>query len=307
LTVEEAKAQGVDLKSLEKVDARDSAVAPASAPASATAALDEKLEELKLNTAHSSAPSAQADLPLPHGDAPKSEFPSVHTDQVESNDTGSESKDIGNLLDTKEDTHHSNDIPAQNETSDNHKHIPMPVITAIGEKDPAKDRSLESTNHDDTAATKPIDANPGVSAKDAKHEAQNSRGGTGSTPAAMTGKVIPTPTPAHTSTATPVKPATAPAQVPAVVNAPATVVPTTTSVPTPANVTPVVPAAPVTASPAAPSTPSKSTAVPAQVYTPASMSSPTASPQAAHGKDASSASVKKRKSGFLHKVSLGVS
>lgn len=77
-----------------------------------------------------------------------------------------------------------NDIPAQPETADmNHRAVPAPVFTTIAPKDPKKDRSLGSSDLNDTAGTKPIDAAPGVDAKKAKREEEaHPTGATGEKP-----------------------------------------------------------------------------------------------------------------------------
>jgi hypothetical protein len=59
------------------------------------------------------------------------------------------------------------DLPAQNETQENHKTVPMPVITPVSAKDPAKDRSLEGGATATDAGARPIDADPAVSAAQA--------------------------------------------------------------------------------------------------------------------------------------------
>jgi hypothetical protein len=60
------------------------------------------------------------------------------------------------------------DVPAQHETKDaNHKHIPQPVITSIGES--TKDRTQPSKAD---ARTQPISDAPGVDAKDEKYKAE---------------------------------------------------------------------------------------------------------------------------------------
>lgn len=73
------------------------------------------------------------------------------------------------------------DLPAQNETSENHTHIPAPTITAVSARDPAKDRTIDAPQAADTAGTKPISTDPSVDAAQAKKEAQQNPGQTGST------------------------------------------------------------------------------------------------------------------------------
>jgi hypothetical protein len=78
------------------------------------------------------------------------------------------------------------DIPAQDETEDEHKIIPAPVIATISPRDPAKDRTITSTNGE-TAGTKPIGDNPAINAADAKAQAESHPGAVGSDTAKITG------------------------------------------------------------------------------------------------------------------------
>jgi len=164
------------------------------------------------------------------------------------------------------------DIPAQDEV-DNHQHVPATVITPVSAKDPRKDRSLDAPNNNDTAGTKPISADPAISAKDAKTEAEVHPGGTGSTPDAAQGKLG-----AGEATARP------DAKSANVVESP----------PTPAK----------DSTPTAPATPAKSSAIAA----PGSVNSTPASTPAksAHAKESTSGSansdVRKRKSSFFTKI-----
>ncbi len=62
----------------------------------------------------------------------------------------------------------AHDLPAQHETKEaNHKHIPQPIITSIGEN--TKDRTKPSAADDKTQA---ISDNPGISAKTEKDNAE---------------------------------------------------------------------------------------------------------------------------------------
>jgi hypothetical protein len=174
------------------------------------------------------------------------------------------------------------DLPAQNETRENHTSIPAPAITAVSARDPKKDRTVDAPFAADTAGTKPIGSDPTIDAKQAKKEAEQNPALTGSTSHAATTTNVAgedvgathrpdAPENNHTAPA-PVKKdvvpgEAAPAPVPVAKEAPGTPVKATNGVSS-TNTTPA-------------STPAKST----------------------HGKEASSASdIKKRKSGFMSKV-----
>lgn len=179
LSVEEARARGINVASLEKVDAATDATSPqgSAPPASAVAALDEKVAQLKSETIGASSTTGvteQVAMPLPNEQAPKTSYPADGSSNLghTTSTTDNKEKDI------------KNDIPAQPETADmNHQAVPAPVFTTIAPKDPKKDRSLESTDLRDTAGTKPIDAAPGVDAKKAKREEETyPTGATGEKP-----------------------------------------------------------------------------------------------------------------------------
>lgn len=164
LTVDEAEAKGIDVQSLETKQAETDAVAPASKPPPAAVdELDQKVQELKTDLPNGSKdPYANAPVPL---------------EQTEK---------------------HEHDIPAQDETGDQHQHIPAPVITPVAPKDPSKDRTLNGSSvNSDTAGTKPIDSAPGVSAAAEKQKAEKNPALSGSTEAAATGvttSAVPTTT-----------------------------------------------------------------------------------------------------------------
>jgi hypothetical protein len=180
------------------------------------------------------------------------------------------------------------DLPAQNETGKNHSTIPMPVITAISDRDPKKDRTADAPFAPDTAGTKPISSDPSIDPKVAKKEAEQNPALTGSTEGAAknsanTNLGVATnrpdaPETNHTAPA-PIKKDIAPGEAtpaPVAKDVPGTPTKTAaTTTPAAANGAPSAPTTPVT-------TPAKST----------------------HGREASNASdVKKRKSGFFNKVS----
>ncbi|KAL0252900.1 hypothetical protein I308_102292 [Cryptococcus tetragattii IND107] len=168
LSIEEARARGIDVAHLQKVDAPTDSTSPqgSAPPASAIAALDEKVAELKSETIGASSTTGVIDqvaVPLPNEQAPKTSYPADGSSALghTTSSANDKEKDI------------KNDIPAQPETVDmNHKAVPAPVFTTIAPKDPKKDRSLESTDLKDTAGTKPIDSAPGVDAREAKREEQ---------------------------------------------------------------------------------------------------------------------------------------
>nr|KIR87470.1 hypothetical protein I308_02414 [Cryptococcus tetragattii IND107] len=196
LSIEEARARGIDVAHLQKVDAPTDSTSPqgSAPPASAIAALDEKVAELKSETIGASSTTGVIDqvaVPLPNEQAPKSTSLSLPTSKEV--DTLSMDKGLSDWLDytasypadgssalghttssaNDKEKDIKNDIPAQPETVDmNHKAVPAPVFTTIAPKDPKKDRSLESTDLKDTAGTKPIDSAPGVDAREAKREEQ---------------------------------------------------------------------------------------------------------------------------------------
>jgi hypothetical protein len=173
------------------------------------------------------------------------------------------------------------DLPAQNETSENHTTIPAPAITAISARDPQKDRTVDAPFSTDTAGTKPISEDPSIDAKQAKKEAEQNPALTGSTPHAAKASDN---TNLSTSTNRPDAPETNH-------DAPA---------PIKKDVAPGE-AAPAPVAKEAPGTPVKASAANgASSANTTPMSTPAKS---THGREASSASdVKKRKSGFFNKV-----
>jgi hypothetical protein len=82
MSVDAAKSAGIDIKSLEKVDApTHTSTGTSPVPASAVEALEEKIQAVKLDadksvssvTGSGPGKSVQHDLPLPSKPAPKSE------------------------------------------------------------------------------------------------------------------------------------------------------------------------------------------------------------------------------------------
>ncbi|WWC60554.1 uncharacterized protein I303_103128 [Kwoniella dejecticola CBS 10117] len=278
LSVEEAKAKGIDINTLQKTDAPTDAVAPVGTAPSASAvdALQEKVNELRVDNPKET--SAVAAVPLPKTAEPKTSLPPPGA--VELNQP-------------KVDKDPEHDIPAQHETIENHKEVPQPVITTVSDKDPSKDRAAPSTSLQDTAGTQPISSDPGVSAKQAKEVAERDPAKTGAAsdsplnepkvapdaPTSNTGnskndsknidKITPSPEP---------KSATTPA--------------------------PAAPAAPATPSKTAPATPAKDSTSGA-IATPGSTTSTPASTPAksSHTKEKTTDSdIRKRKSSFFGKI-----
>ncbi|WWC88136.1 uncharacterized protein L201_003040 [Kwoniella dendrophila CBS 6074] len=320
ISVEEAKAQGIDIKTLDKVDAPTDTVAPVGTapPASAVDALQEKVDALKVGTSASTSTDTTgiSAVPLPKTAEPKTSLPPPGT--VNLNQPEPEKKP-------------EHDIPAQHETVENHQSVPQPIITTISDKDPKKDRTAASTSIDDTAGTKPIGANPGVSAKAEKEIAERDPARTAAAsdsplsepkvapdaPATNTSKgkdqsknvdkLTPEPQaksasssiPQSTSSSTPQSASTVPASASATQTH---ATPAASAAPATATVPPVHP------SPVAPSTPAKvAPATPAKdvTATPASISSTPASTPAksTHTKEQTTDSdIRKRKSSFFHKV-----
>ena len=186
------------------------------------------------------------------------------------------------------------DLPAQSETGENHTSIPMPVITAISDRDPSKDRTVDAPFSPDTAGTKPISSDPAIDPKVAKKEAEQNPALTGSTKdaaknSANTNLGVATDRPDAPETnhdaPPPVKKDIVPGEA------------TSASASAPA---------PVAKDAAAPGTPSKPVAAAAATNgTTSTPVTPAGTPaKSAHGREASNASdVKKRKSGFFSKVS----
>lgn len=83
---------------------------------------------------------------------------------------------------TANDESPKHDLPAQDETSENHTHVPAPAIVAISARDPTKDRTLDAPASADTTGTKPISTDPAVDPAKAKKEAEQNPALTGSTP-----------------------------------------------------------------------------------------------------------------------------
>jgi hypothetical protein len=293
MTVEEARAKGIDVDHLAKVDGPTDATSPVgTTPSSAAVSdLEKKVQELKV--ANSSVPAADVTeskksltaVPLPGGEPPKSEphlsklyavlIPAMTSSEI----PGPPPKEEGI----------KHDLPAQNETRENHTSIPMPVITAISDRDPSKDRTVDAPFSPDTAGTKPISSDPAVDPKVAKKEAEQNPALTGSTKETaknsantnLGGHSVATNRPdapeTNHSAPAPIKKDIAPGE--------ATPAPVAKDAPG----TPTKTAAPVTATNGAPSAPTTPATTPAK---------------STHGREASNASdPKKRKSGFLSKVS----
>ncbi|WVN85551.1 uncharacterized protein L203_100699 [Cryptococcus depauperatus CBS 7841] len=169
LTVEEAKAEGIDISKAEKIEGATDATTPQDVPpASAVAALDEKVSQLKHTIDDGNNIGGVSDVTLSGGEATKASLPPISSENHPSG------------LNDKQ----SNDIPSQTEVAAlNHQVVPPPVFTTISDKDPKKDRSLTSNNGADTAGTKPIDSAPGVDAKKARLEEE-------SHPTSMSGEKI---------------------------------------------------------------------------------------------------------------------
>lgn len=199
---------------------------------------------------------------------------------------------------TANDEKPKHDLPAQNETSENHKSVPAPAIVAISARDPTKDRTVNAAASKDTTGTKPISSNPGEDPAKAKKDAEQNPALTGSTPAeAKTSNKTnnlgqddvgsrPDAPEANFDAPPPAKKDIAPGQA-----APA---PVPASAAAPAS-------APAPVSKDAPSTPAKTNGAPASAAsTPAS----TPAKSSTHERDATGSSdVKKRKSGFMQKAS----
>ncbi|WWC96721.1 hypothetical protein V866_003593 [Kwoniella sp. B9012] len=269
LSVEEAKAKGIDINTLDKTDAATDAVAPVGTAPSASAvdALQEKVDELKLGTSKDT--TGISDVPLPKTAEPTTSVaPSETLNQLNHGET------------PKKNEH---DIPAQHETIENHQEVPQPVITTVSDLDPSKDRTKASTSLEDTAGTKPISSNPGVSAKAEKDIAERdpARTAAGSDHPLSEPKVAPD---APTNNVT--------AQKDQSKN-----VDKITPTPEPA----AAPAAPSTPAKAAPATPAKDVSTPA----PASATSTPASTPAksTHTREKTTDSdVKKKKSSLFNKI-----
>ncbi|WWC68398.1 uncharacterized protein I206_102324 [Kwoniella pini CBS 10737] len=268
LSVEEAKAKGIDVNTLQKTDAPTDAVTPVGTAPSASAvdALQEKVNELRVD--NSKDISGISTIPLPQTAEPKTSLPPPGAVQ---------------LNQPKVEKNPELDLPAQHETIGNHKTVPQPVITTISDKDPKKDRSAPSTSIDDTAGTKPTTSDPGVSAKQEKDVAERD--------------------PVKTAAASD-SPLNEPKVSP---NAPASnltnsknVDKITPSPTTPASAPSTAAAAPSTPAKTAPATPAKDT-----IATPGSTTSTPASTPAksSHTKDKTTDSdIKKRKSGIFGKI-----
>ncbi|WVQ97043.1 hypothetical protein IAU59_004153 [Kwoniella sp. CBS 9459] len=288
LSVDEAKARGIDINSLQKVDAETDTTSPVGAAPSASAvdALEEKVQELKLGSSSTTAApvtenpktaTGVADVPLPKTAEPKTSLPPPGA--VE-------------LVEKPVEADPEHDIPAQHETIDNHQHIPQPTITTITEKDPKKDRTANSSSLQDTAGTKPISHDPAVSAKEEKVKAETDPASVNA--ASNSPLNAPKVSPSAPAANIPPKPDT---QAAAASGADAS------------DVRSAAPAAAAasTPSPAAPATPAKSAATKTNgaVATPASVSSTPASTPAksTHGREQTTDSdIRKRKSSFFTKI-----
>nr|XP_019001922.1 uncharacterized protein I203_05633 [Kwoniella mangroviensis CBS 8507]OCF65383.1 hypothetical protein I203_05633 [Kwoniella mangroviensis CBS 8507] len=276
LSVEEAKAKGIDINTLEKTDAPTDAVAPVGTAPSASAVddLQEKVDELKLGTSKDT--TGISDVPLPKTAEPTSESNPFDYSSV----APSETLNQLNHGEPPKKTEH--DIPAQHETIENHQEVPQPVITTVSDLDPSKDRTKASTSLEDTAGTKPISSNPGVSAKAEKEIAERdpARTAVASDHPLSEPKVAPD---APTNNVTPQKDQSKNVD---------------KITPTPE---PAAPAAPSTPAKAAPATPAKDVSTPA----PASATSTPASTPAksTHTREKTTDSdVRKRKSSFFTKI-----
>jgi hypothetical protein len=188
------------------------------------------------------------------------------------------------------------DIPAQNETKENHSTVPMPVITPVSAKDPAKDRSVEGGAVAADAGSKPISSDPSAHASQAKKDAEYAPPpvplNAGETPAAPDAKSKNLDSEQPKSGASLGEAGIAP--------------PTPTKDATPT--TPHPAAAATTPTSVAPATPAKThpAATNGTTGTPASITSTSASTPAksGHGKEATGGSdVRKRKSSIFAKVS----
>lgn len=194
---------------------------------------------------------------------------------------------IGAPSPTPKDDEPKHDLPAQNETSENHTHIPAPAIVAISARDPTKDRTVDAPFSPDTAGTKPISTDPAVDPAQAKKEAEQNPALTGSTPAEAKGS-------AKTNLGN------VSAQRPDAPEANFDAPPPAKKDVTPGQAAP----APAPVSKDAPSTPAKTNGgVASAASTPASTPA-----KSTHNRDSTTSSdVKKKKSGFMHKVCYLVS
>ena len=211
-------------------------------------------------------------------------------------------------LDKIETTSPEHDIPAQSETSANHTSIPAPAITAVSERDPAKDRTNAATSLTDTAGTKPVSSDPGVSAATAKAEgeshptsnaAESTAATTGTTAAGYGGVAVAHVTPAPV--AADINPAAlGPAPTAAATNPAATHPASNTNTTAAASATSGGTAPPPVTKDAAPITPAKNgTATPSSTTTTPS----TQKLGVGHPKAATDGDIRKRKSSFFSKVS----
>lgn len=307
MTVEEAKARGIDVENIEKVDAPTDATSPVGqAPSKdAIADLEEKTRELKVDGGVTAGKSQLSAVPLPGGEAPKSQSPIVSAWAEWTLTNAAMTAPESSLpKPTVNDEKPKHDLPAQNETSENHKVIPAPAIVAISSRDPTKDRTIDAPFSKDTTGTKPISSDPAVDASEAKKDAEHNPALTGSTPveaktSASTNLELgdkdvgsrPDAPEANHDAPPPAKKDVAPGQAAPAPSASASPAAAAASAPTPA---------PVPVSKDAPSTPVKSNGgVASASSTPASTPA-----KSAHERDATGSSdVKKRKSGFMQKVS----
>lgn len=295
MTVDEAESKGINVDSLEKKDAPTDTVSPAgTAPSNSyVAALEEKMDGLKTTDTTGAGSS------LPNGGASSSTEHLLRQYPADLPDLSASYDNAPTPLPADDKPEY--DIPAQVDTGDNHNHVPMPVITDMSERDPKKDRTLDSTTNSDSVGTKPITSDPSVSAEAAKKDAEANPGTTGSTGAAAAGLI-----PEGTTVAKPdAKSANLDAPAPA----------TTSSAATPADDTATkISAAAATTSPGmagttpattgkaavTPATPAKGAAL---IATPASPQSNTSTPaKPAHKKETTDADMRKRKSSFFGKV-----
>ena len=332
ISVEEARKQGIDVDTLPEHEIQTDAVSPVGIPPSkaAVADLEEKVNELKVDSSSAKAPAPITPTPVPAtatGPSPSatargpaqgvSAVPLPATEPPKRSEVSIQPPAADNVESQK------HDLPAHEETGATHKTIPAPQITTLTEKDPRHDRTLQGTNNVDSIATKPISNDPSIDAKQAKHDAEahpGLNGSTGSTAQSAQSKpaqdrhIYATAGTASTPVGGPAAPgplpagsaAAAPDQKEANFDAPPPVRKDN------------VAAKPVSAT-QAPATPPKAkangTATAASTPAPGGIalaqpgsinSTPASTPvKAAHGKEATGGSdIRKRKSSFFHKVCL---
>ncbi len=192
----------------------------------------------------------------------------------------------------------------------------MPQITDLSERDPKKDRTLNSGVNNDTVGTKPISSDPTVNAKAAKNDAEVHQSNTASTgatassglpsgtaiakPDAMSAN-LDAPAPASTAAASPYQTtdATGTTTAEKISNTAAMTSPGTAET---VRAAPVVP----TTSAVPPSTPAKGTAsgTTAMAVSPTPTAASTPAAKIVQKETTDGSDVRKRKSSFFHKVRL---